>query len=166
MKPRAFALGFIHLLFPLFHRQLAVFGIDLDGTIAVESACKEFLREVVEQEALDGSLDGTRSEVWVVAFVSKQVDGFIAYLQSQAILFKHLLNSLDLQADNLLHFAPVQGMEDDNLVDSVQELGTNATLYQQTVRPFESVRRPSSSTCSRVLKTSGCAFSISSKSTT
>ena len=31
-----------------------------------------------------------------------------------------------------------------------------------TTRPWPSVRRPSSSTCSRMLNTSGCAFSISS----
>ncbi len=35
-----------------------------------------------------------------------------------------------------------------------------------TVRPWLSVSRPSSSTCSRMLNTSGCAFSISSSSTT
>jgi hypothetical protein len=35
-----------------------------------------------------------------------------------------------------------------------------------TVRPWPSVSRPSSSTCNRTLKTSGCAFSISSSSTT
>ena len=35
-----------------------------------------------------------------------------------------------------------------------------------TVRPLLSVRRPSSKTCSRILNTSGCAFSISSNNTT
>ena len=35
-----------------------------------------------------------------------------------------------------------------------------------TVRPWPSVSRPSSSTCRSTLKTSGCAFSISSRSTT
>ena len=35
-----------------------------------------------------------------------------------------------------------------------------------TTRPWPSVRRPSSSTCSRMLNTSGCAFSISSSSIT
>ena len=39
-------------------------------------------------------------------------------------------------------------------------------LRKSTVRPWASVSRPSSSTWSRVLKTSGCAFSISSNSTT
>ena len=39
-------------------------------------------------------------------------------------------------------------------------------LRKSTVRPWASVRRPSSRICSRMLNTSGCAFSISSKSTT
>ena len=41
------------------------------------------------------------------------------------------------------------------------------TVFRKsTVRPWASVIRPSSRTCSSVLKTSVCAFSISSKSTT
>ena len=42
----------------------------------------------------------------------------------------------------------------------------STVLRKSTVRPCESVSRPSSSTCSSVLKTSGWAFSISSSSTT
>ena len=43
---------------------------------------------------------------------------------------------------------------------------TMMALVKSTVRPCPSVRRPSSSTCSSTLLTSGCAFSNSSKSTT
>ena len=39
-------------------------------------------------------------------------------------------------------------------------------FVKSTVRPLPSVRRPSSMICSRMLNTSGCAFSISSNSTT
>ena len=39
-------------------------------------------------------------------------------------------------------------------------------LVKSTVRPWPSVRRPSSSTCSSTLNTSPCAFSTSSNSTT
>src|SRR3954447_17202525 len=39
-------------------------------------------------------------------------------------------------------------------------------FLKSTIRPWPSVSRPSSSTCSSVLKTSACAFSISSKRTT
>ena len=39
-------------------------------------------------------------------------------------------------------------------------------FLKSTVRPLPSVSRPSSSSCSITLSTSGCAFSISSKSTT
>ena len=35
-------------------------------------------------------------------------------------------------------------------------------FLNDTTRPWPSVRRPSSSTCNRMLNTSGCAFSISS----
>ena len=46
------------------------------------------------------------------------------------------------------------------------EVMIKIVFLKSTVRPWESVIRPSSSTCSNTLKTSGCAFSISSKSTT
>ena len=39
-------------------------------------------------------------------------------------------------------------------------------FLKSTVRPWPSVSRPSSSTCSSTLNTSGCAFSISSNRTT
>ena len=39
---------------------------------------------------------------------------------------------------------------------------TMTVLRKSTVRPWPSVRRPSSSTCSSMLNTSGCAFSTSS----
>ena len=46
------------------------------------------------------------------------------------------------------------------------EVMISTVLRKSTVRPWESVRRPSSRICSRTLNTSGCAFSISSNSTT
>ena len=46
------------------------------------------------------------------------------------------------------------------------EVRIRITLRKSTVRPWPSVSRPSSSTCSRMSKTSGCAFSTSSSSTT
>ena len=46
------------------------------------------------------------------------------------------------------------------------EVMISTTFLKSTVRPWPSVRRPSSMTCSRVLNTSAWAFSISSSSTT
>jgi murein DD-endopeptidase MepM/ murein hydrolase activator NlpD len=46
------------------------------------------------------------------------------------------------------------------------EVMTISVLRKSTVRPWPSVRRPSSSTCSSTLNTSGCAFSTSSNSIT
>ena len=46
------------------------------------------------------------------------------------------------------------------------EVMIRTVFLKSTVRPCPSVRRPSSITCSSVLNTSGCAFSISSSNTT
>ncbi len=46
------------------------------------------------------------------------------------------------------------------------EVMITIALRKSTVRPWASVRRPSSRICRRMLKTSGCAFSISSSSST
>ena len=46
------------------------------------------------------------------------------------------------------------------------EVMMSTTFLKSTVRPWPSVSRPSSMTCRRTLKTSGWAFSISSRSTT
>ena len=64
----------------------------------------------------------------------------------------HLLGLVRAEIDDVL--APDVGGHDQTV------------LRKSTVRPWPSVRRPSSKIWSRVLKTSGCAFSISSKSTT
>mmetsp|Transcript_27147 Transcript_27147/g.52913 ORF Transcript_27147/g.52913 Transcript_27147/m.52913 type:complete len:208 (-) Transcript_27147:1523-2146(-) len=52
------------------------------------------------------------------------------------------------------------------LAEPMLEVKMMMVFLKSTVRPCPSVMRPSSSTCSRTLKTSGCAFSISSNSTT
>ena len=46
------------------------------------------------------------------------------------------------------------------------EVMISTVFLKSTVRPWPSVRRPSSITCSSTLKTSVCAFSISSSRTT
>ena len=46
------------------------------------------------------------------------------------------------------------------------EVSTRIVLRKSTVRPWPSVSRPSSRTCSSTSNTSGCAFSTSSSSTT
>ena len=57
---------------------------------------------------------------------------------------------------------PISRMYGDPMFDVMM----STVFRKSTVRPWESVRRPSSRICSSTLKTSGCAFSISSNSTT
>ena len=68
---------------------------------------------------------------------------------------------LDLLAHALLvGLAPTMNCE------PTFEVMIRTVFLKSTVRPWPSVSRPSSSTCSSTLKTSGCAFSISSNRTT
>jgi hypothetical protein len=46
------------------------------------------------------------------------------------------------------------------------EVMITTVFLKSTVRPWPSVRRPSSISCRRMLNTSVCAFSISSSNTT
>jgi hypothetical protein len=57
-------------------------------------------------------------------------------------------------------------MEEHGVVEPMLLVMTMIVLRKSTVRPWPSVRRPSSSTCSSTLNTSGWAFSISSSRTT
>ena len=57
---------------------------------------------------------------------------------------------------------PCSRMYDEPMLDVM----INTVFLKSTVRPWASVRRPSSRIWSSTLNTSGCAFSISSNSTT
>ena len=96
---------------------------------------------------------------------------------------------VQLQVHDAPHLVLGQALVVDDLVQTVEELGAELALEQGVdlmlclvaqlvgavgaallqivqVRPWLSVMRPSASTCSRMLKTSGWAFSTSSNSTT
>ncbi len=62
----------------------------------------------------------------------------------------------------LFHFSILSLMISDPMLDVIIMI----TFLKFTVRPLLSVSLPSSSTCRRRLNRSGCAFSISSRSTT
>jgi hypothetical protein len=59
--------------------------IYLDWVIAVDFASKQFLRQVVEQQILNGSLYRASTKLWVEACIGKIVDGMWRYLESEAL---------------------------------------------------------------------------------
>ena len=66
----------------------------------------------------------------------------------------------------VVHFADASILELQNRWLPMFDVMMTMVFLKSTVRPCPSVSRPSSSTCSSTLNTSGCAFSISSNSTT
>ncbi len=56
--------------------------------------------------------------------------------------------------------------EGGQLTEAVRRKPYSVVFLKSTVRPCESVMRPSSNICNKMLNTSGCAFSISSNKTT
>ena len=97
--------------------------------------------------------------------------GDAAFYQGVELIYKRLLQTLtDLGVkpmDSLGRmFNPTYHEAVEMISDPMLLVMISTVLVKLTVRPRPSVRRPSSRTCSSTLKISGCAFSISSKSTT
>ena len=59
--------------------------VDDDGLVAIDFVGKELLRQVVEYELLDGTLDGTGTEVGVVTLLSQVVDSLWCHLKAEAL---------------------------------------------------------------------------------
>lgn len=108
--------------------QFSILYVNLDGQFSSDRVAQQCLRQVIEQETLDGSLHGACSEVGVVTLVGQEVDGLVAHFETDAILLQHALYALYLQTNDLLDLTPVEGLEDDCLVDTVQEFRTYAAL--------------------------------------
>ena len=79
---------------------------------------------------LDDSFDGTSTELRVVAFVADEVQRLIREFQFHTVVLDHLLDLVELQADNLLDFIFGQRREHDDFVDTVQELRANGLLQE------------------------------------
>ena len=79
--------------------QSLFFGLDYDRSLPVYAAAQQGLAEVVEQQALDGSLDGARTEVGVVALLGQQFHCRVLHLQGDAVLLEHLPDAVELQPE-------------------------------------------------------------------
>ena len=71
---------------------------------------------------LYGSFHGSCAELRVVAFLGKIGYGVRRGFESEALLGKHLLHTVDLQPHYLCYLLLVQRQEHDGLVDTVEEL--------------------------------------------
>ena len=105
-------------------------GIDADVVVAADRACEDGLREVIEEQALDGAFHGTGTELGIVAFAGEQVEGAVGEREGDAVLGEHLLHGRDLQLDNLAYLGLRQRLKHDGLIDTVEEFGSDGALEQ------------------------------------
>ena len=67
---------------------------------------------------------GLRAERWVVALIGELVQGLVGELDRHVALDELLAEALYLDLDDVAHVLALELVEDDDLVDPVEELGT------------------------------------------
>ena len=105
--------------------EFAVAELDDDGFGLINSAADDGLGQLVEDEALEGSLDRSCAELRVVAFLGDIVDRIVRDAEIDTLVFEHLVDAADLQTDDCLDIRFGQFREMDDLIDTIDELRSN-----------------------------------------
>src|SRR5829696_9435986 len=87
-------------------------------------AAQDHLAHGVFDHALQYPLQGASAEGWIVAFLGELVQGLVGELDGNVALDELLAEALYLDLDDVAHVLALELVEDDDLVDPVEELGT------------------------------------------
>src|SRR5215218_9313816 len=101
-----------------------VVGLDYDLGAVGNLAAQDHLAHGVFDHALQHALQGARAEGWIVAFLGEFVEGFVGELDRYVAFDELLAEALYLDLDDVAHVLTLELVEDDDLVDPVEELGT------------------------------------------
>src|SRR3712207_2775439 len=101
-----------------------VVGLDYDLGAVGDLALQDHLAHRVLDHALQDALEGPGAERRVVARIRELVEGLGGELDCDVALDHLLPEALDLDLDNVAHVLALELVEDDDLVDPVEELGT------------------------------------------
>ena len=102
---------------------MLVFFGDVYGGSRLDVTIDDKLGNTVLYVVLDGSLQGTGTKLYVVAFLGNKLAGFFTEVDRVAECFDTFVKSFQFDIYNLLDGFQIQLVEGDNLVQSVQELG-------------------------------------------
>src|ERR671915_449579 len=101
-----------------------VVGLDDDLGAVGDLALQDHLAHRVLDHALQDALQGPRAERRVIARVGELVEGGGRELDADLALDHLHSQALDLDLDDLAHVLALELVEDDDLVDPVEQLGT------------------------------------------
>ena len=178
----------------LAEHQLAIPAIHGDDGAGGDAALQQLAAEHGLHGVLHIAAQGTGTKLGVIGLVHNELLGGIRQMAGDLLVSQAAVELVNLQVDDLGDVLLGQRLVEDNLIQTVQELRTEgppqqgfypllgggvnlavgADTGQQLLRAQVGGQnqngvlkvRPSSSTCSRTLNTSGWAFSTSSNSTT
>ena len=112
----------------IFELQFAVAESDNHGLLVVDFACNDGFAELVQDEALQSTLDRASTELRIIALASDIVNGVVCHAQVNAALHEHLVYALNLQAHDIADLALVEWSKHYRLINAVQELRANSLL--------------------------------------
>ena len=85
----------------------------------------ELFAQLIENKPLYGSLDRSCAVDGVVTFFGDKADGIVSNAQFYALLYQHLVNVSYLEPYDLFNIVLAEVAEVYDVVDTVEELGTN-----------------------------------------
>src|SRR5918993_1271836 len=111
--------------YPQRHAQAERHG---DGVAGVDLAAYDAAREGVLDVAPYGPRQRSRAELRVVALLGEELLRGVGHLDLDALAFQVLVQAREHDVHDLQHVLPGEGMEDDDLIYSVEELRLESSL--------------------------------------
>src|SRR5258707_15787931 len=108
--------------------QFAVDDLCLDEVAGLVGGIEQPFRQQIFDQALNGATQWTRTHLRVKTFFDQEVLRHLRHNQFQLLFGQLGTDALEQQLDDDVHLLHAQGMEDDDLVDTVEELGLEGIL--------------------------------------
>src|SRR5713226_9001309 len=84
---------------------------------------QQFHRQRILNQRLNGPLQWSRAEIWIVTFARQELPGRLFQHQRHVSFMQHRSQSLKLKVDDLSNLVSRQTVKDHNVVDAIQKLG-------------------------------------------
>src|SRR5213593_4114627 len=107
-------------------------AIDDDVIAFAELALEHCQRQWILQQTLDSTLERAGAKCWIVAFDRENFSRRRRQLECELPIAEQALESLELKVDDVLDLLPAERTEDDDVINAIEELGTE--VLTQRVR--------------------------------